>query len=85
MLPLQERFSKEAKRIIENNGLCSYLDHYYPEWVTVWIYKSEDAYLLEIIKSLPQVPKSVLDHWILGKLFGYSDEAIRKFVTNLTP
>jgi hypothetical protein len=80
MLPLQERYSEEAKQLIESNGLCCYLDRYYPEWVTIWMYKKEDVYLLEIIKFLPQGPKTALDHWINGKLFGYSDEAIREFI-----
>lgn len=45
---------------------------------TIWIYK--EKYMLEIIKNLPEQPKTVFDHWILGKAFGYSDESIKKFI-----
>ena len=37
--------------------------------------------MLEIIKALPHNPKTVYDHWVLGKAFGYSDESIGEFLT----
>lgn len=50
----------------------------YPEWSTFYIFKHE--YLREVIENAPEKPNSTFDHWILGKLFGYSDAEIRKFI-----
>jgi len=47
----------------------------------VWIYKHE--YLLKVIKSLPEQPKTTFDHWILGKAFGYSDDSIGEFLKHV--
>jgi hypothetical protein len=75
---IQERYISKATEIIEENKLKVYIEELYPDWKTIWIYK--DDYMLEIIKELPKEPKTIFDHWILGKAFGYSDEAIRDFV-----
>lgn len=47
-------------------------------WVTFWGYKY--PHILEVIKNMPQAPKTVYDHWVLGKLFGYDEVAIQEFV-----
>lgn len=78
MLPVQTRYVDEATRIIKNNGLNSYVTHLTEEWSTVWVYKY--PYLLDVIKMTPQAPKTTFDHWVLGKLFGYSEEAIQDFI-----
>lgn len=49
-----------------------------PDWQTLWVYKH--PHVLEVIKSLPRVPKTVFDHWILGKLFGYDETAIQSYL-----
>ncbi|GMQ59794.1 hypothetical protein AN1V17_41940 [Vallitalea sediminicola] len=53
----------------------------YPEWSIVYIFK--DEYLLEVIENVPETPNNIYDHWVLGKLFGYSDAEIRNYVTKL--
>lgn len=76
---IQDRYTGEIiKRVEKSFGLKTYVEDLTPEWKTIWIYK--DDYMLEIIKSLPKEPKTVFDHWILGKAFGYSDEAIKNFL-----
>ncbi|MGH4125117.1 MAG: hypothetical protein ACREV6_19550 [Clostridium sp.] len=60
------------------SNLKTYIDKLSQEWKTVWIYK--DDYMLEIIKLLPEEPKTNFEHWVLGKAFGYSDEAIKDFL-----
>ena len=76
---IQERYFKEVSLRIENTfGLKTYVEDLAPEWKTIWIYK--DDYMLEIIKLLPEEPKTRFEHWILGKAFGYSDEAIKNFL-----
>lgn len=76
---VQDRYVKEIKQMIKNtNGLKVYIEKLAPGWKTIWIYKED--YMIEIIKSLPEEPKTIFDHWVLGKAFGYSDEAIRNFL-----
>lgn len=76
---IQNRFVDEAvKRIEETFKLKAYTEELYSGWKTIWIYK--DEYMLEVIKLLPEEPKTIFDHWVLGKAFGYSDEAIKTFL-----
>ena len=76
--PLQDRYVADAIKIINNFKLKSYVEELSSGWKTVWIYK--DEYMLEIIKKLPEHPETIFEHWILGKAFGYSDEAIKNFL-----
>ena len=79
---IQERYFEEASKIIINIcNLKTYSEDLAEGWKTIWIYK--DDYMLDIIKSLPSEPKTPYEHWILGKAFGYSDEAIREFIGEL--
>ncbi len=79
LLPLQDRYVEEARQIINDNSLFFYSEFLYEGWQTVWIYK--ESFMLEIIKALPDDPQTAFDHWVLGKAFGYSDEAIEEFLT----
>ncbi|HVJ49449.1 hypothetical protein [Desulfitobacterium sp.] len=79
MMSLQNRYIDNAKQIVENrNNLKSYSEFLYEGWSTIYIYKHD--YLLEVLKSSPNEPETVYDHWILGKMFGYSDEEIGQFI-----
>lgn len=49
----------------------------YPEWKTIFIYKYK--FLIDIIKSLPHAPQTPYEHWVLGKVFRYSEHAIEEF------
>ena len=80
MMPIQSRYEKEVKSIINGYGLNCYVEKLAEDWLTIWIYKL--PFILEVIKSTPQAPKTTFDHWVLGKLFGYSEEAIQEFILN---
>lgn len=80
--PIQDRYVNEAINIIKNENLQSYIEELSEGWKTVWIYK--DDYMLDVIKQLPNNPKSTFEHWILGKAFGYSDESIKNFIISKT-
>lgn len=82
-LALQDRYLEAANQIVEENGLSIYVEDLAPGWVTVWVYKY--PHVLEVIKAVPQAPTTVFDHWVLGKLFGYSEESIRDFVESTAP
>ncbi len=49
------------------------------DWVTFWIYIRDE--ISEIIDTLPQTPETKADHYILGSLFGYSNNAICDFIS----
>lgn len=78
LVTIQDRFINSALSVVEKENLYAYIEYLSEGWSTFWIYKYE--YMFEVIKSLPEEPKTVYEHWILGKVFGYSDEAIREFV-----
>lgn len=81
LMSLQARYIDEAEQFVkERTNLNVYIENIdgYDEWKNVYIYKHD--FMLEIIKKMPEKPNSIYDHWVLGKLFGYSDEAIKEFV-----
>jgi len=43
-------------------------------WVSFWIYKRDE--LSAVIDCLPATPENYADHYLLGALFGYSNDAI---------
>lgn len=75
---LQDRHVEAAKKHIHEETLFVYTKFLCKGWTEVWIYKKK--FMLEVIKNLPDKPKTVFDHWLLGKAFGYSDEAIEEFI-----
>lgn len=78
MTALQDRYVEEAKKIINKYKLFTYIENLSEGWKTLWIYK--EKYMLEVIMKLPEQPKAIFDHWILGKAFGYSEQAIKDFL-----
>ncbi len=83
ILPIQNRYADELQRYIESEyGLHVYTEKLTEEWTTIWIYK--DSHMLEVIQSLPHEPETIFYHWVLGKIFGYSDKAIRQYLEDQT-
>jgi len=82
LIALQTRYIAEADiRIKESYALKTFEQPLSEGWTSLWIYKKD--YMLEVIKNLPESPKTVFEHWVLGKAFGYSDESIAEFVKPL--
>jgi len=79
-IAIQNRYINEVKQIIKENRLRCSLEFLSDDWSKLWIYKKQ--FMIEIIKALPDRHKSVFDHWVLSKAFGYSDEAIEEFLTS---
>lgn len=77
-VPLQDRYLEEARAVVEQHGLQCHVEELAPGWKTVWVYRF--PHILEVIKAVRQAPETAFDHWVLGKLFGYSEEAIQAFV-----
>lgn len=81
LMPVQKRNISSLKSMIVNTyNLKTYEQPLDKQWVSLWIYKKD--FMLEIIKCLPEKPKTIFDHWVLGKAFGFSDEAIEEFIKN---
>ena len=83
MFPLQDRYVKEVKKIIAGKALFVYTEFLYTDWTTVWIYKRK--FMFNVIKKIltlfpPEQPETIFEHWVLGKAFGYSDEAIEEYI-----
>lgn len=79
MLSVQKRYLDEAIALVsELHRLMFYTEKLTEDWGVLWIYRY--PHILEVIKSLPQVPNTVVDHWLLGKLFGYEEIAIQEFL-----
>ncbi len=80
-LPLQERLIESALKIAHGvDGVQTYIEDLDAGWVTFWIYKH--PHILDVIKAVPQVPKTAYDHWVLGKLFGYEEVAIGEYIAS---
>jgi hypothetical protein len=77
-LPLQERYIDAAQSLIEEKGLKVFIQPLSSGWITLWIYRYQ--HISHIIKQLPQVPKTVYDHWMLGKVFGYDEQSISDYL-----
>lgn len=80
-IAIQHRYDMEiveASKEAKFNDCKIYMKFLAPDWTEVWIYKKD--FMLEIIKALPDKPKTNYDHWVLGKAFGYSDDAIEEFL-----
>lgn len=79
LVPVQERWLEEVSRLVTDTyGLKVYTESLSDGWAGLWIYKY--PHVLEVIKAMRQAPQTVFDHWALGKLFGYTEEAIHEFL-----
>lgn len=77
-LAVQERYIDDLIKIVKSKQLNFYVEYLSDGWKTLWIYKYQ--HLLEIIQGLPQEPRTIVDHWLLGKLYGYDEASIAKFL-----
>ena len=69
----------EALEAIEREG-CLERHNEVDGWAYVWIYKY--AYVELILDEITKrgSPKNAFDNWVNGKLFGYSDYEIGRFI-----
>ncbi|PYG88466.1 hypothetical protein LY28_01315 [Ruminiclostridium sufflavum DSM 19573] len=83
VLPVKKECVRGVKdRIINFHRLKAFEKELSEEWSSIWIYDKD--FMLEIINCLPEKPNTIFEHWVLGKVFGFSDEAIEKFIRNYT-
>ncbi len=80
---IQTRKIEAAKAFLDSQNVKYFIEDVEKDstWKVIWIYKHDHT--KEVIESLPESPKTVFDHWALGKLFGYSDEAIALYANKI--
>lgn len=81
VIGLQTRYVDIVKEEIKNKyELNVHIEEVegYDGWKTLYVYKHD--YLIHIIKSMPHIPQTPYDHWVIGKACGYSDDAIGEFI-----
>lgn len=79
LISIQTRYVDAAIEIIEGYKLSYHHAHLADGWVEMWMYKNPT--MKEIIECLPNTPTTDFDHWVLGKVFGYSDMEIFTFIS----
>lgn len=79
MEPVQDRYVAEAQRAAERYGLHTTVEDLAEGWKSVWLYKHPHVRFV-IEETGGRQPATAFDHWVLGKLFGYSDDAIAGFL-----
>lgn len=77
---LQERYLDEARRVAEHHQLLWRADVLANGWTEFWLYRY--AHLNGVIDNVSRKPATAHEHWVLGKLFGYSEEAIADFLND---
>ena len=78
MMPIKFIDAEKARKICHDNG-CKTISHNLKgDWFELWVHIRVE--LIPIIFSLPEVPKSPSDHYLLGALFGHSNEEICNFI-----
>lgn len=78
-IAVQKRYTNQVVKLIKNEfDLFTTTKEYYPDWTEIWIYKY--VHIGKVISTIPRKPKTITEHWLLGKLFGYSEQAIHDFI-----
>jgi len=78
LLPHQERYYDEIVEIIKTHKLYYSSEIISEGWRTIFIYKNRAIRFL--IPELPQEPKTVSEHALLGYLLGYDTDSICNYI-----
>lgn len=77
VVSVQTRYIEKAIDIVKQDNLKYHTRKLADGWCELWMYSN--PIMKEIIECTPDTPTSKYDHWVLGKLFGYSDEKTLEF------
>jgi hypothetical protein len=75
-------YLENCKKEVENAGLFYAIEPKGEKHTTLYLYA--DDYLKNIINYILDMPydKDILTTWVEGKMFGYSEEKIGKYIKN---
>lgn len=76
-MALKDHELEEAVDVVIREKLNYLVEDLAEGWKTFWIFKR--PFIKEVIKRAPEKPETVVDHWYLGKLFGYGDDEIERY------
>lgn len=78
VMPIKES-DKQLAKIICMKEMCKFrIENSVEGWCVIWIYIQDE--LMNVIDCLPKTPETAADHYLLGSLFGYSNESICAFL-----
>jgi len=80
MVPVMNKDFKMAKIICTMENCKFKALNLSDGWKTFWVYIRDE--LIEVIDSMPPELETEADHYLLGALFGYSNDAICDFLRN---
>lgn len=81
MEAVQDRYVNGAREVACQYGLFALFEDLADGWKAVWIYKH--PHIGFVIEKTGRQPATAFDHWVLGKVFGYSEEAIADYLLRL--
>jgi hypothetical protein len=72
------RCRQTVLKIVKQEGCKATAAAINDERLSVWIYRDDAA--MDLVKALHSTPSGKLAQWNMGKLFGYADEAVIKYL-----
>jgi hypothetical protein len=81
IMPIKTKDLNFAKFLCKREKCLSHSSELNDDWHTLWIFKREE--LFKVINLLRENPVTEADHYLLGALFGYSNDAICDYIANL--
>jgi hypothetical protein len=74
MIPIMAKNIQTAKMVCTMENCKFKVVELSEGWLTFWVYIRDE--LPKVIDLIPIEPKTEVDHYLLGALFGYSNDAI---------
>ena len=74
-----KELDKQIAKITVIKEMCKFrIESTAEGWCVIWIYIKDE--LIDVIDCLSNIPETAADHYLLGSLFGYSNESICAFL-----
>lgn len=74
----KDKVSEYVSLVHKHSKTVCYIEPLDDTFSTVFIVK--DPRMVALLRARPRDPKTITDHFLLGKLFGYSDDAILDWI-----
>lgn len=81
-IPIMNKDIVSAEHICFSENVKIKKSKLYKNWITLWIYINDE--ISDVIDLLPENPVTKADHYLLGSLFGYSNDAICNYLSKIT-
>jgi hypothetical protein len=81
MQAVQDRYVAQVRAVAARQGLLMLTEDLAEGWTTVWVFR--EAHVGFVIQQTAKQPATAFEHWVLGKLFGYSEDAIADYLLRI--